>query len=119
MKYIKKLKPSLFLTTYILLLSLKKTALNCVITKKEQTNSEISLIGIKIFVIIYNIKKGKKTEKKAYKTGLKNGLIFTLTLIFLSIITNSFSFTLRKTLYFMIIISISIMGSIIGINKKV
>ena len=52
------------------------------------------------------------------ETGFINGLTTILTLLILNIITLNFKINITTILYYLIIIFISILGSIIGINKK-
>lgn len=59
---------------------------------------------------------GKSCSKKGYFEGLKLGSCFSITLLTISIITSKF--TWKLLLYYFIIIITSILGSIIGINKK-
>jgi hypothetical protein len=67
---------------------------------------------------VRNIYTGKTLTDKAYKTGFTNGLITVGTLLILSLLSFSFTFNLQTALYYLIIIFISILGCIIGINKK-
>lgn len=113
-KYLKHLK----IIFYILILTLILTILNLIFIIPSKINKVICLLGIIIYVFLTSIKHGQKIEKKAYKEGLKQGLITCLILITLSLITLSFKITISKITYYIIIIITSILGTIIGINKK-
>ena len=76
------------------------------------------LILTLILVFILSFKSGKKRTNKGYLAGIKTGLLFILivTILDLLIVRSSISFS--RLFYYLIIILISIFGSIIGINKK-
>lgn len=118
LKYLAKFKKTIYLLLFILTYSSIIAILNSIVIINEQINSLLSLIGISLFIFIESYKNGKNTNSKAYKMGLKNGLVAITTLMILSIITGSFSLKLSRFLYYAIILVISITGSIIGINKK-
>lgn len=118
MKYLKKVKNILLLILFITIYSSIIAILNSIFIINDQINNILSLLGLSGFIFVVSYKKGKYTTNKAYKTGLKNGLIIILTLMILSIITSSFKLNVNRFLYYLIILVISITGSIIGINKK-
>ncbi len=103
---------------YILILTIIETIFNLVFSINSTVNQVITLILLSIYIFITNIKKGQRTEKKAYIEGLKIGLIYTLTLYILGIPFLFFKLPLKRILYFIIIITISITSTIIGKNKK-
>lgn len=118
MKILKNYKQYLKLIIYILLISSFQAILNIVINIPNSINQLLSLILLGTYLFISNLNIGKRLDDKAYIHGIKNGLITTLTLILLSIITFTFTFNFKTILYYLIIIFISILGCIIGINKK-
>lgn len=67
-------------------------------------------------MLISSYKLGKISEKQGYLEGLKLGSI--IILIFLLLILLLDSFSLRSILYYLILLLTSIIGSMIGINKK-
>lgn len=67
-----------------------------------------------IFISSYNL--GKISDKLGYLEGLKLGSIIITTFILLTILLNKFN--LKSILYYLILLLISIIGSMIGINKK-
>jgi putative membrane protein (TIGR04086 family) len=115
---LKKFKPIYTLIIYILITTLFLTTINLIFPLNKKTNQIISFILIIIYSLITGIKNGLKVKEKAYIEGLKIGLLNISTLYLLSIITLNFTITLKRLLYYLIIISISILGCIIGINKK-
>ena len=77
----------------------------------------ISLIFGCLITMALGIRLGKKREKKAYIGGLKLGFIIITILLGINLIFFRL-FTLKTLIYYVIILLSSIMGSIIGINKK-
>ncbi len=103
---------------YIIILTFIETLLNLFIPINTTTNQIITLISLSIYVFICNIKKGKTVEKKAYLEGLKTGLIYILLLYILGIPFGLFKISIKRLIFYIIIIIISITSTIIGINKK-
>ena len=118
MKILKNYKSVLKLTIYILIITTFQSILNLIFNINNVINSFISLTLLCSYILITNIYTGKTLTDKAYKTGFKNGLITIGTLLILSLLSFSFTFNLETLLYYLIIIFISILGCIIGINKK-
>ena len=69
-----------------------------------------------IAIFISSYKLGKTSIKQGYLEGLKLGSIIILIFILLTIILDSIS--LRSILYYLILLLFSIIGSMIGINRK-
>ena len=67
-----------------------------------------------IFGISYYL--GKKSVKKGYLEGLKLGSIIILVFLIISLILKSFG--LKNLVYYLILLLISTLGSMIGINRK-
>ncbi len=103
---------------FILIITTIQTFINLIFPINKKTNQLISLIIILIYSLFSGIKKGLRSNEKAYLQGLKLGSINILILYILSIITLDFRITIKRILYYLIIIGITILGSIIGINKK-
>ena len=118
MNIIKKYSYILKLIIFILLVTTILTIINLIYPLNKNTNQIISLIIITIYSLITGIKKGIKCEEKAYIEGLKLGTINVITLYILSLITLDFRITIKRIIYYLIIIGITTLGSIIGINKK-
>ena len=61
---------------------------------------------------------GKQTQNKGYIEGLKYGIITTLLFYIISFLAFDQNINISNLLYYLIVITISIIGSMIGINKK-
>lgn len=61
---------------------------------------------------------GKNTEKNGYLAGLKFGLVDILIFFLISILAFRSDFKIRIILYDIILLAISVLGSMIGINKS-
>ena len=77
----------------------------------------ISLIFGCLIIFLLGFDVGKKREKKAYIGGLKLGLIVTLILFIINLIFFKL-FSVKTIVYLFALVLSSIMGSILGINKK-
>lgn len=75
------------------------------------------LIAVFISLFIGGFKVGKRETKKGWLAGIKLSLIIIIIFLLLSL-SFSFKISLRTLVYYLIIITSSMMGSIIGINKK-
>ena len=76
------------------------------------------ILFIPLITIIYTgIKIGKNTTSKGYLGGVLNGLVYILIFWLLSVITAN-NLTVKSVIYYIIMLVISIIGSIVGINKK-
>lgn len=67
-----------------------------------------------IFIVSYRL--GKLSEKKGYLEGLKIGSV--IVLLFLILVLLLDKFMVKSLLYYLILILSSVMGSMIGINKR-
>lgn len=72
----------------------------------------IPIIGI--FIGSYRL--GKLSNEKGYVEGIKYGLIWIILFIIISIICKVFDWT--SVIYYIILLFISILSSILGINRK-
>ncbi len=79
--------------------------------------SVLSFIFMILLFLISGFKTGKISEKKGFISGLFIGIVITFILLLLSLIFKSFP-TLKSLLYFFILIISSVIGGMIGINKK-
>lgn len=69
-----------------------------------------------ISIFIGSFLLGKNSNKKGYIEGIKYGLICTIIFLLVNIFTKNLHLT--TILFFILILLISIFGSIIGINRK-
>lgn len=118
MKILKENKMIIYTIIIVLSLSIIETIINLIVPLKEQTNQIISFIIINIYSFILGYNTGLHTNKKGYIEGLKTSLKIIITIYTLGIITMSFKITLKRLIYFLLIILTTTLGSIIGINKK-
>ena len=118
MQYLKKYGIHLFYTvaTLILFLLLITTLYYFnIIGPNIYKTLKIIIVFVNIFCSAFIL--GRKTLMKGYLEGLKLGIIFSLLLLVLTFILN-LTFKPKILLYYIIIISTSILGSMIGISRK-
>jgi len=115
---LKYLKMSSIYLVVICITSLILAILNFFGVLNSRTISIIdALVMIVIFIVLGYI-HGKKSEKHGYRVGLKIGLIFSLILLFLSIVVFRSGVSFTSSIYYLILIVSCVFGSMIGINKK-
>ncbi|MDD5865457.1 MAG: hypothetical protein PUD07_03080 [bacterium] len=81
------------------------------------TNLLSFLFNITLFFIL-SFKKGKTTNKKGYIEGLINGFLLVLCLFIFTLIFFIKNISIYTILYYLILISTSIIASILGKNTK-
>lgn len=118
MKYFKKvLMPLSYTFISILILTLLLTILNYSGFIKNNLLSIFKIIIPIISVLIGSIKIGKLSTKKGYLEGIKFGALLTLLLLIINLILQN-PFKVKYLLFYIILIITSILGSMIGINKR-
>lgn len=111
----KKLGISLiYIITTILILTFLLTLFNYFNIINNTSILKISIPIISTF--IGGLIIGIKTNKKGFIEGLKLGSIFILILLVLNIVV--FQFKFKSLLYYLILITTTSLGSMIGINIK-
>ena len=119
MKYLKKLGYSfLYIMGIILVLTFIATIFNYF---NIISDNIMSIIKISIPVIAFLIGgfiMGKKSNKSGYIEGLKLGIIDSLLLIIFNFLALNNSFKFIYLLFYLILIVSSMLGSMIGINRK-
>ena len=119
MRYLKKLGFSfIYIITSILILTFISTIFSYFNIFSDKVMSIVKIIIPIIGLLIGGFYIGKRTNKKGFLEGLKLGLIFSLLLIIFNILVLNNSFKLKYLLFYLILIASSILGSMIGINKK-
>lgn len=117
MNYLKTIyKPLLYLFSTILILNLIITILSYFNIFSCNMTIYLKFITGIIAFIIGGYKIGQKSSKKGYLEGIKLSLIGILLMIIISIIFKGFKY--RSIIYYLVLIVSSIIGSMIGINKK-
>ena len=117
MNYLKKIyKPLIYTFSIIIISTLIITALSYfnIINYKISIYLEI-ITGVIVF-LIGGIKIGKLSNKKGYIEGLKFGLIILILMFIISLIFNLFKY--KSLIYYLLLLISSIIGSMLGINKK-
>lgn len=104
---------SLFVLTFIM------TLLNYIGFIKYGVVNIIEIIIIFISIFIGSFYIGKRSIRKGYLEGIKFGLIFLIILIIFNYLGFNIEFKVKNLLYYLILLSSSILGSMIGISFKV
>ena len=76
------------------------------------------LIAIIISMFIGGLYLGRLSNKKGFLEGTKIGIVVIVILFLLSYLGFDMSFSLNTFIFYLLILISSILGSIIGINKK-
>lgn len=114
MKY---LKTFLFTILSMFLLHLIPITLNYFGVISNKITNVFNIIILFVVCLLSGIVIGKKANNKGYLEGVKiGGMISGLFLLTSLVLKNKI--TLVKIIFYLLIIAISIIGSIIGINKK-
>lgn len=119
MKYLKSLGISfIYIISTILILIFIITLLNYfnIISDKIIPIFKILIPITSLF--IGGIQIGKRSKNKGWLEGLKLGSIFSIFLLVFNFLAFSNSFKFKYLLFYLIIITSSILGSMIGINRK-
>ncbi|MDD2391946.1 MAG: TIGR04086 family membrane protein [Bacilli bacterium] len=115
----KNILKSLFISFIIILfLTFIVTLLNYtnLFSYKIVNISKIIIPIISVFITSFTL--GKKSISKGYLEGIKFSVIFNLILVIYNYLISKNSFELIDLMYFTFIIVFSILGSVIGINRK-
>lgn len=76
----------------------------------------IFMTSISVFIGAYLL--GKETNKKGYLEGIKYGFIITILFWIISFLAFDENLKISNLLYYLVILVISSIGSMFGINKK-
>lgn len=118
MQYLKIILSKLEIVSFIIILTFILTIINIIWSVNGTINSLIALIVILLYSFIKGIKVGLKTTEKAYVVGFKVGLVNVFILLVMSLLFLNYHITIKKVIYYAIILITTILGSIIGINKR-
>ena len=119
MKYLKNLGLSfLYIIGAILVLTFITTIFSYFNILNDKVTSIIKIIIPIIAMLIGGFYIGKRSLKKGFLEGLKLGGIFSLVLIIFNYLALNNSFKFKYMLFYIILIISSILGSMIGINRK-
>ena len=116
-KYLKYLKSFSYTLISIFILNIVISSLYYFDLIKNSTFNISRTIITLISVLIGGFYIGKYSKEKGYIEGLKLGIIIIVFMIVFSLVLKS-NFNITMFLYYVMIIISSILGSMIGINKK-
>ena len=118
MNYLKNVGISLlYIIFIILILTFISTFLNYINIFNNSTISIFKIIIPVISMLIGGFIIGKKTGKNGWLEGLKLSLIFIIILTIFNYLGLDHKITLKTIIYYAILITSTIFGSIIGVNK--
>lgn len=120
MNYIKNVSFSiLYIVGFILILTFILTLFSYfnIFSDKLVSIFKILIPIISLFIGGYYL--GKRSNKKGWLEGLKLGFIFLVLLIIFEFLALDIDFKIKNIIYYLIIISSTSFGSIIGINKNI
>ena len=115
MKYL--LKTLGYYAIFIVLITFICSLLNLIGVNSTITNLIIFIFNIVMF-FYFGFKNGKKVVSKGYIAGIKMSLLFIMVLIIINLFTARNFFNITTIVYYIILILVGIMGSMMGINKK-
>lgn len=115
---IKYLKALLYISITIFISSLIIGTLNYFNILNNLITNIFELMIIILSMFIGGLYLGKNSQKKGYLEGLKIGLITIIILFSFGFLAYNQEFSLSSVLFYIIILISSVLGSIIGINKK-
>jgi len=117
-KYVKYLKALLYIFIPLLIFTSILSILYYFNIISDTTLNILKLITTAISLLIGGIYIGNKANKKGYLEGLKVGLIIIFLLFIISYLAFDKSINIKASIYYLILLAFSIIGSMIGINKK-
>ena len=117
-KYFKYLKGLLYIFIPILIFTLILSIFYYSNIINDKTLNILKLITTSLSMLIGGIYIGRKTEKKGYIEGIKEGLIVVILFFIISFLAFNKGIGLNNFIYYIILLSSSTLGSMIGINKK-
>ena len=119
MKYIKKISISFgWLLVFLFTLTFFITVISYFNIISDKVTIFFKMIVPIIPLFVSGVIIGKKSTKKGWIEGLKIGIIFSIISIIFSILIFKSNFKFNTLLFYIIITTSSILGSMIGINKR-
>lgn len=118
MLYLKKIEKSLIYTFLILGIGSILTTLFSYLSEGLIYKTIKILIPI-IALFIGGIIIGKNSKNKGWFEGFKYGIIVIVIMFLISFLFSNNFFNIKRIIYYLILIFISILGSMIGINKNI
>ena len=119
MKYLKYFKELLFFFISLLIILIITTLIDYISIINTNIINWIQLIFILISIFIAAFRIGKKSTNKGYIEGIKYGLLVLIIVLLIRLIFIKTPFKISNLIYYITILTTSIIGSILGKNKKV
>ena len=116
--YLKYLKTLAYILIPILVLNILLASLYYFNILKDGNINYFKLLIVAISMLIGGIYIGTKTSQKGWLEGLKVGTFVIILLFIISYLAFDTGFNLKNMLYYFIMLASSILGSMIGINKR-
>lgn len=113
----KFIKPTLYSLVGFLLFTFIITIFNYIGLIPYNVFKIIRIIGLLLTFFIDGFLVGKKSNKKGWLNGLEASLILIIIFLLLNLLFKS-KFTITTLVGYIILIIITIIGSMLGINKK-
>lgn len=118
MNYLKYLKTLIYILIPIIILNLIISLLYYFNIIGDSTANYIKLIIVTLSMLISGIYIGSKANKKGWLEGLKIGIGTIIILFIISYLAFDQGINYKTLIYYFIIVISSILGSMIGINKR-
>lgn len=119
MKYLKNLGFAfIYILSSMLILTFIVTLLSFANVMNDKVTSIFKIAIPIIGLLIGGFYMGKRARKSGYLEGLKLGGIFSLCLLIFNFLAFNSSFKVKYLLFYLILIATSVLGSMIGINRK-
>ena len=118
MDFIKYLKTLLYVTIGTFFFNLILTLLYYFNIIGANVNSYLKLIFMAIIMITGGLMIGLKADKKGWLEGIKIGGIVICLMFLVSYLGFDKSLNIKSIIYYVLLILSSMLGSVIGINKK-
>ncbi len=118
MDFIKYLKTLLYVTIGTFFFNLILTLLYYFNIIGANVNSYLKLIFMAIIMITGGLIIGLKADKKGWLEGIKIGGIVICLMFLVSYLGFDKSLNIKSIIYYVLLILSSMLGSVIGINKK-
>lgn len=118
MNILKYLKALIYIFVLILILCLILSLFDYFNITGSNISNYIKLFIAAVSMLIGGIYIGRNTSKKGWLEGLKIGLLFIVLLFIISYLGFDQGINIKTVIYYFILLISSMLGSMIGINKK-
>lgn len=118
MNAVKYLKALIYIFVPILVLTLILSILDYFNIIGNSLSNYLKLFIAAISMLIGGIYIGTKASKKGWLEGLKVGLIVIVLMFVISYLAFDQGMTIKTVIYYFILLASSMLGSMIGINKR-